>query len=295
MQLVIVPAWRRPEFLWACLQRLQAADRPDLRYLISQDRGHTYEVARIAIQFRKRLGAGRVQIASRRHSYHGNSFNVLESYREAVSGRGAEPELVHLVEEDILVGVDYFDYHDRAHALHPGTFAVSACRNHQYPVDVNPPADPTTIYRHHSYQSLGVSFRPEVVRQFAAHAARPYYRSPGAYCKSAFPDSEIPAGHCEQDGLINRVREAGNWTTVYPTVPRAYHAGFYGYNRRGGWLNREDKTSARPEQRGAQLLSMAGDVLNSRARHYKDLTTTPLDENRPALTHLVVWPELGDL
>jgi len=291
MQLVIVPTWRRPEFLWACLQRLQAADRPHLRYLISQDRGHTYEVARIATQFRKRLGAGRVQIASRRHSHHGNSFNVLESYREAISGRGAEPELVHLVEEDILVGVDYFDYHDQAHALHPHAFAVSACRNQQYPIDVNPPPDPAAIFTHDSYQSLGVSFRPEMIRRFAVHATQPYYRSPGAYCKSAFPDSLIPAGHCEQDGLINRVREHGRWPTVYPAVPRAYHAGFYGYNRRGGWPTQPRQISERPEQRGARLLAMAGDALNGLARHYKDLATTPLDENRPAVTHTIRWPE----
>jgi hypothetical protein len=291
MQLVIVPAWRRPEFLWACLQRLQIADRPHLRYLITQDRGHTYEVSRIAVQFRKRLGANRVTVASRRHSYAGNSFNVLESYREAVFERGTEPGLIHLVEEDILVGVDYFDYHDQAHALHPDAFAVSACRNQQYPVGTDPQPDPTAVYPHLSYQSLGVSFRPGVVRRFAVHAARPYYRSPGAYCKSAFPDSLIPAGHCEQDGLINRVREHGGWSTIYPVVPRAYHAGFYGYNRRGGWAESPDRPNERSERRGARLLAMAGDVLNRRARHYKDFATTPLDENRPAVTHTIRWPE----
>ncbi len=291
MQLVIVPTWRRSEFLWACLQRLSMADRPDIRYLISQDRGHSYEVSRVASLFRKRLGAARVDIASRRHSYHGNSFNVLESYREAAADRRGEPDLIHLVEEDILVGVDYFDYHDRAHTLNPDAFAVSACRNQQYPVGVEPAADPTAVYQHHSYQSLGVSFRPGVVRQFTQHAQQFYYRTPAQYCQSRFPASAIPPGHCEQDGLINRVREATGGATAYPATPRAYHAGFYGYNRRGGWTEPGDGTHETSEQRGERLLTMSADTLNLRARHYKDLATTDLDEHRPAVTHVVRWPE----
>jgi hypothetical protein len=135
------------EFLWACLQRLQKVDRPDLRYLVALDRGHSYDVAGVANQFRKRLGASRVTVSPRRHSYKGNSHNVLESYRDAVLKRGVEPALVHLVEEDILVGAGYFDFHDQAHALHPDAFAVSACRNQQYPIGTEPPQDPTTVYR----------------------------------------------------------------------------------------------------------------------------------------------------
>lgn len=291
MQLVIVPAWRRPEFLWACLQQLKAADRPHLRYLISLDRGHSYAVAGVAAQFRKWLGAARVSVVNRRHSFHGNSFNVLESYRSAVFERHAEPALIHLVEEDILVGVDYFDYHDQAHALNPEAFAVSACRNHAYPLDVDPPADPMMVYRDASYQSLGISFKPDIVRRFARHAQPPYYKRPQAYCQNIFPDSAIPPGHCEQDGLINRVREASGGVTVYPGVPRAYHAGFYGYNRRGGWSEGARHMTLRPEQLGAQLLVMPSEVLNDRARHYKDLATTPLNEHRPAVTHVARWPE----
>jgi hypothetical protein len=208
MQVVIVPAWRRPEFLWACLQRLLVADREDLRYLLALDRGHTHETARIASVFRKRLGVNRVDTSVRRHAYKGNSYNVLEAYREAANrpSSSARVELVHLIEEDILIGADYFDYHDRAHALTPDTFAVTACRNQKYPPGVEPPADPEAVYRYPHCQSLGLSFRPDMVRSFLRHATRGYYHNPGLYCRVHFPDSEIHPGHHEQDGLINRVR-----------------------------------------------------------------------------------------
>jgi hypothetical protein len=61
--------------------------------------------------------------------------------------------------------------------------------------------------------------------------------------------------------------------------------------RRGGWVQPGDDPRARPERRGAQLLAMAADDLNHRARHYKDLATIPLDEHRPAVTHTIRWPE----
>jgi len=276
---VIIPAWRRPEFLWACLQRLHRADRPGVSYAICLDRMHSVPVATVAQEFRRKLGHHRVNIVRRGgHPWRGNSYNVLQSYREALDLRGVD--LIHLVEEDIFVGHDYFDYHERAHALAP-VFAVSACRNQNE--GIYPAYDPASAYRHSSYQSLGVSFRPEMLRHVVNHAGVDYYRDPGRYCREVFPDSTIPPGHCEQDGLINRVREATGGQTTYPCVPRAYHAGFYGYNRRGGWG--QDRGSA--AQLGRRLLAMTADELNDRARHYKDLSTVGLDDPRHPVANLL--------
>lgn len=286
MQAVIIPAWQRPEFLWACLHRLRAADRPHLRYLIALDRGHTPEVARVAREFRSKLGPSRVSVLRHRHPYRGNSYNVLESYRAATRMR---VDLIHLVEEDIFVGADYFDYHSQAWALAPDAFAVSACHNQAFPVGQGPPSLADAVYYHGSYQSLGVSFRPETVRWFLTHAGQEYHRSPQAYLQSRFPASHIPPGHCEQDGLINRVREAAGRATVYPAAPRAYHAGFYGYNRRGGWTGPAVRESAMT--RGAYLLGFNAEQLNDRARHYRDFTTVNLDETRPPVTRVTAWPE----
>jgi hypothetical protein len=58
-----------------------------------------------------------------------------------------------------------------------------------------------------------------------------YYRSPVLYCEKHFKNSFIGKYFCEQDGLIRRVKEKLNLVTVFPAVPRAYHAGFYSYNR----------------------------------------------------------------
>lgn len=277
---VLIPAWRRPEFLWACLHRLRLADRPGVSYAILLDRMHSVPTATVAQEFRRQLGHSRVTITRRgSHPWRGNSYNVLQGYGEALRVRGVD--LVHLVEEDIFVGHDYFDYHEQAHALAP-VFAVSACRN-QNEGGIYPASVPSAVYRHASYQSLGVSFRPDMIRHAVNHAGVDYYRDPGRYCREVFPDSAIPPGHCEQDGLINRVREATGGSTIYPYTPRAYHAGFYGYNRRGGWG--QDRGSA--AQLGRRLLGMGADELNSRARHYKDHSTIDLDAPRQAVDNLL--------
>lgn len=286
-QAVIIPAWRRPEFLHACLHRLSLADRPYLHYVVSLDRGHTPEVSQVADWFRDSLNSGLHRVTTMRridHPHRGNSYNVLEAYRWVADKKYS---LIHLVEEDIFVGHDYFDYHNDAHQLNPEAFCVSAVRNQAWPPGIEPPPDDTAFYQHGSYQSLGVSFRPEIVRRFLTHATSDYYRGPSTYLRRYFPKSKIHGGHTEQDGLINRVREKADLISVYPHTPRAYHAGFFGYNRSGHWNGPGADGSV--EQRAAALLAMDAGQLNTRAVHYPDFTTVDLDAPRQRLSRRIDW------
>jgi hypothetical protein len=40
----------------------------------------------------------------------------------------------------------------------------------------------------------------------------------------------------EQDGLIRRIMEINRMRSAFPHLPRAYHAGLYGYNRQPHYL-----------------------------------------------------------
>jgi hypothetical protein len=279
-ELVIVTAWKRPDFLSAALQRLLVADDGRQRYWISLDRLHTRECAMVAVQFTRKLG-GRATIRRRSHRHKGNSYNVLTSYREAVS---VAPDLVHLVEEDVFVGADYFEFHRRAHQLVPDAFAVSACRNQQFPPDVNPPDEQDAVYPHISYQSLGVSFRLEPLAQVVQHAQHGYFARPVAYCAQKWPNSAINPNNAEQDGLIHRMIEASGRPTVYPFSPRAYHAGFVGYHRKGSG------PVGTVEDRAAYLLRMTTDELNASAHSYPDHVAVNLDAVRKPLDRVAAWP-----
>jgi hypothetical protein len=273
-QTVVVPAWNRPDFLAACLKRLLAT-KEEAHYILSLDRAHSKEVRDVAEGFAADSGR-EVTILTPRHRYMGNSYNVLNALSAAVEG---SPDLVYLVEDDVLVGTDFFNFHQRSHELAPDVLAVSACRNQNLPYDPEP--NTQSVYQHRSYQSLGVSFRPTILRMILAHVEDAYFSDPIGYCKSTFPDSEIPAQNAEQDGLIHRIGEGKGLPTIYPFVPRAYHAGFYGYHRKGR------KLSGTAMDRAEQILAMGQDELNAHALTLQDHTVVDLDADREPVSQ--VW------
>lgn len=282
-QVVVVTAWQRGAFLLACLDRLAVAigDDPDIQVLVCLDRGRNVETLTVAAAWVRQRPQARRLVRRIAHGYKGNSYNVLHGYQEALA---AHPDLVHLVEDDILVGADYFDYHRRAHELVPDAFSVSACRNQQFVAGHDPEPDQTAVFTHPAYQSIGVSFRPQQLRRVLPHAFGSYYANPVRYCRKHFPHTAINPNNAEQDGLLHRISEQAGLASVYPAVPRAYHAGFIGYHRSGQPLE------GTVRQQADLLLAMGADEMNQRARRYKDHTTVPLDGQRDPVSRLVQWP-----
>jgi hypothetical protein len=280
-EIVIVPAWRRPAFLLATLRRLEIATDgdPGIQIWISLDRRHDQATARVANVFQRTQPPGRVALFQKRHPYRGNSYNVLHSYRVATL---ESPTLVHLVEEDVFVGADYFAFHRSAHRLAPDAFAVSAARNQNHIGDPDP--DPGALYLGPQYQSLAVSFRPERLAPVLAHAVSAYFSDPIGYCRRHFRRSRIPAANAEQDGLINRVVEQAGARVAYPALPRAYHAGFVGYHRKG-----ETLTGSVAEQ-ADQLLAMDTARMNAAAHSYPDHQAVDLDARPGPVNRLISWP-----
>lgn len=264
---VLVPAWRRPDMLHACLTRLsKAAASHDVQVVVSLDRKGTLECRQVAESFSTSFRDIYFRIM-KHHQFHGNSYNVLSGIKSTMELGG---DLIHVVEDDIMVSLGYFTYHEAAHSAAPEAFAVSACKNQNLQGD-----SPGAAYRHGSYQSLGVSFRPETGARIVEHDVHRYYGDMVNYCRRAFPGSAIPPGHAEQDGLINRVREQQGGVTVYAAQPRAFHAGFYGYNRTG------TKLTGSIVLRSAKILSMTTEEMNAKAGLMKDHEVIDLDENLP--------------
>lgn len=278
-EIVIIPAWKRPAFLLACLRRLALAHDWNLQYWITLDRGHSREVAQVAQQFASQMGDDCVRILGKRHYYRGNSYNILETYREAID---YGPELVHLVEEDVFVGVDYFEFHRSAHKVAPNVFAVSAARNQNYRED--PPADLDALYLNNQYQSVAVSFRPAMLALAKPHMIPRYYKTPVEYCRAKFRSSRIPPANAEQDGLLNRIVEAGGLNVAYAARPRAYHAGFVGYHRKGATL------TGHVHDQADQLLAMTTEQMNAAAHSYPDHSVVALDDCTGEVSRIITWP-----
>lgn len=285
--IVIIPTFRRPGFLEVCLEHIQAARGwKDYNYLFAIDRND--KTCDGVMRRFYDAGARGAYTARPIHNFKGNVFNIMSAYQVAHSlAIDAGAPFIHLIEDDIFIAPDYFDFHEKAwQTVGESAFCVSACRNQNRdasgilegygPVDVigkyphekakagNPSQKMAHIYLHQSYQSLGVSFRTESVRLITEHARPEYWVNPIQYCREAFPDiTAIPAGNAEQAGLIHRIIHRHNLRTAYPVVPRAYHAGFAGSNRPG--------RKPASEYTAQEIRKMTAEAMNGEAKGRADI------------------------
>lgn len=260
--LVLIPTWRRDDFLQITLDHIIAANGSDKDkcYIFLVDRNFHQDVVDVIAKFPL---CKEVKFAPQ-HRYFGNSYNVLEGYKYAVeNSKNCNSNLIYLIEEDIWIGKDFFDFHEKIQAENDA-FCVSACRCQN---DPNPKEkEPASIYYHSTFQSLGLSWKPSMLSKVTAHARPEYYRNMKGYIRSLAPKSVYGHSWTEQDGLINRILELSPNKCIYPFIPRAYHAGFVGYNRRGTPLQ------GTHEERLAALRKMTAAEMNARAEEYKDIT-----------------------
>ena len=255
---LVIPCWRRPEFLWHCLDNLRRAEGiGDLHVLFRPDHGHDPRIHDVIDEFGPQLGSYEIDVPARCPYRRGKqSANVLGGYLRAAS---RSRRYVFMVEEDVMVARDFLRWHYAVQAAQPQLFCSIAARNTNRAVPQT--ADPEAYYvTTLDYCSLGVCFeRSVIVRRIAPHVRREYFEDPGGYCQRHFAGSRVGAGHVEQDGLIRRIQEEHGTRRpiAYPFRPRAFHAGYFGYH------------AARRDQRRAVTAYPRGrrDHLQHRGRH----------------------------
>jgi hypothetical protein len=231
---VLIPCWRRPEFLWHCLENLTRAEGIErLHVIFRPDHGHDPGIHEVIGEFAPKLSSCEVDVPPRcPYRRTKQSSNVLTGYLLAASRARAH---VFMVEEDIIVARDFFRWHYAVQAAEPALFCSLSTHNTNRAVPSSD--DPQLYYRTtFDYCSLGVCFaRPVITQLIAPHVRRPYFAEPSRYCAQHFPSSQLGLSFVEQDGLIRRIQEAqGERAPIaYPYRPRAFHAGFIGYHRRG--------------------------------------------------------------
>lgn len=277
--IVVVPCWRRPEFLAACLRCLEGARGAEHQtYIFSIDHAYDRRVFEVLDEFvfprRKTL------ISRGEHAYQGPAYNILNAYKFAFELARSD-ELIALIEDDVLVATDIFEFFEDALALDPDAFCVNACRNqNDRPVIHGSVSElDALIYRHQSYQSMAVAHRRASVEEFLRHATSEYFREPIAYCTRELPNHGLPDWASSQDGLIHRVIRGGHRNTLYPVTPRAFHAGWVGYNRSQGVELDLDWRLGRNK-----ILSMTSDQMNALADpRFRDIATCALIRSRSLL------------
>jgi hypothetical protein len=285
MNIVLIPCYNRPEFLHACIEYIKRADGYEKNHYHfavehNADRGIQNVLTRAMDTFDHMSVSKQKQRISK-----GNQMNVMEGYKHVAQlMREIGSELIFNIEPDIFIAKGFFEYHRLANELCPDAFYVSACHNQNWTRKVPKYLD--KVYYHSSFQSLGLSFKPEIVDEIAQHATLDYYRNPVQYLdKVKFPTSKRKGIHHEQAGLIHRIQEFSKNKGVYPCNPLAYHAGFYGVNRPG------EKLTGSTNEKARQLMAMSAEEMNSRAKKYKDIKSIDLGQESPESLTLLDLPE----
>lgn len=242
---VLIPCFRRPELLSECLRNILLAEGCDqYTYLFRVDHGFDPEVVRVINGFPLKKTV--TFTPKTPYTITKQSYSLLTGLQLA----SVKSELVFLIEEDVLIGRDFFRWHEHVHA-HNELFSSHANLN------IN------TVHREgrwdqyyltqDAYGSIGTCIPSKVIKDHInPHINAEYFRKTWPYIKSTFPDSSLGKSFIEQDGLIRRIQARTELPQAYPCTmehegllygPRCYHAGWYGKNRPGSIRgNKAEKT-----------------------------------------------------
>jgi hypothetical protein len=260
MDLVVVPLWQRAGFAEACLLRLAKAMDSSVRVRLCLDFGYSADVLKTTEAFAKKFPD--TEIFTREEDYPTGSYNVLKGMAEAL--HDSQPDdLIHVLEEDILIGRDFFDFHRRAHALVPDAYGVSACTNSFLTRETNPEPVQDAVYRSGGFQVWGSSYRPDRVRQILTRLQVDYFENMHEACVREFGESSALRTGPLYDGVMAMNLAETKKAMVFPYAARAYHAGFEGLSFQG----QGPAVTGTPKQQAKQILAMGEKELSERSTY----------------------------
>lgn len=244
--IVIVPSYYRPEFLALCLEHLASAvGGKQKRVFVYQDRhiGDNSEMVNTLLPEVREVCRRMEKSFDEFHYierhpviYRGNPSNFLEAYNSAFLE--TDSEFVFLVEDDVMVCRDFFQWHYAIQdELNPFISVGWHCIRETAKVPTtNDPNAYVTSYR--DFSSIGICWKRENLSVLVQHAKPAYYSNMSTYIKNAFPNSPIHFKEwTEQAGIITRLlhEKPGERLVVWAGLSRVGHIGIRGYHRQNGF------------------------------------------------------------
>lgn len=239
---VLIPTFNRPEYLWLCLEHLAAADGGPEKHIHVLHDAHTrdtqtqrndFALTRQVIEHWHKQFAHVTTTWRDPHHYIGNVLNFLEGYKAAYTN--PEVRYAYLVEDDVLVGQDFFRWHEAVQAR-GDYFCTVGWHCVRYDAATKNGNPTQYIESTMDFSSIGVCWQREKLAPFVKHATTMYYRDHRTYLAGAFPGSPInPGTWTEQAGIVTRLlHETKDRWVAWPTLRRCSHVGVSGYHRPHG-------------------------------------------------------------
>jgi hypothetical protein len=229
---VIVPTFDRPEWLWVCLEYIAAAKPAESTIIqvyedirTDKPKGFTIEMEMLATirYFEKVFGKQFRYCATSPHSRYGNSYNLLSALHEATL---CETRLVYIIEDDVLITRDFFRWNEAVFEQKLTPWVACAGRlnrslnfesNGRYEMDEA--IKDLTMCKSvvGAYNSWATCFPRQSLEQFFGWFDWKTEFKPGI----------------EQDMIIQDYMRKNKLVSTWPYVPRAFHTGWNSYHRSG--------------------------------------------------------------
>jgi hypothetical protein len=231
-----MPTMHRPEMLALSLEKLSRADNcpDDIRIFVD----HTTDERLAEVDFVRDNYFPEATIfhAQPHQEVPSGMWNILHSLRQ---GYVSAADRIFLIEEDILVGKDFFNWHNRAQKS--GAYLATCGRRMKYLPDYN------------QYTNPGSCFSRDMLAQVVEHINPDLFADRRKYMDQSFGTmNEISD---LDDGLIRRIAKFNGLKVLYPEIPQCAHIGFRAYNHYMGWVNEGDI-----EQRISKLRRMLAQI-----------------------------------
>ena len=231
--IVIVPTFDRPEFLWLCLEHILAAEgSQEKEILLCEDihadkpKSFTTQIEMLAtLRYFEKQFPWFQYTAMVPHTKYGNSYNVTSALAKA---RALGAPFTFLIEDDVLVTKDFFRWGKEAICSAMSWVACAGRLNRSLNFESNGRYAMDETFK--DVNALKVV--PGAYNSWAT--CFPYYSLDKAV-KLFWNDFEYCPG-VEQDMIIQDYMRLNKLSSAWPYVPRAYHMGWYSYHRNGGLI-----------------------------------------------------------
>jgi len=228
MSVVVIPVFSRPDFLEVCLDHICKADEFDRhKYLFCLDYGYDPKVIKIINKYP--LMAAAMKVPDNHLKDGKQSHNVINGL---VTAAELSDDKVYYIEDDCLVAKDFFTFTGGVVEKEDVYCCIASLSDRPTIKAIN---DEDCYYvkeNDNDYRGIGVCFSTDKIKRFLKpHHDMRYYRNIKGYCLRYFPDSVLKGQWTEQDGLQRRIIEKNKLKVAFSSVPRCFHAGFYGYHR----------------------------------------------------------------
>lgn len=211
--MIVMPTMRRPEMLALSLESIRKADHYDEDVRIFADTGTDLsELEHVRDNY---FPEAEIFQARPHPKATSGTWNILNAIKH---GAKMSKDIVFLIEEDVLVGRDYFDWTRKVHE----DFEISSGRAHPVSAYTNP----------------GAGFSPSFLKFFCSNINPAFFVNPKQYMDIMFPGTTDGSVH--DDGLIRRFIKFNSLDVAVPGQPKVAHIGFQAYRRYDRWLNDGD-------------------------------------------------------